>query len=142
MHARSEASLIGRDEVAAELGSRFYHGGVVIGRAGHLQPAEFFGGLLAAAQRAGARFGSHTPVQRAERIAGGYRAVTSRGAVVADRIVFTTNAYTNAIARGLAPELRRGLVPVVTHMIATELCRPTWRGRSCRRTAACPKHAE
>jgi glycine/D-amino acid oxidase-like deaminating enzyme len=119
-HARSEARMIGRDEAAAELGSDFYHGGVVIGRAGHIQPAEYFGGLLAAAQRAGARLHGATPVQRVERIAGGFRAVTPRGTVTADRVVFTTNAYTGSISRGLAPDIRRGLVPVVTHMIATE----------------------
>ena len=41
-----------------------------------------------------------------------------------ERIVFTTNAYTNVIARGGASDLRRGLVPVVTHMIATEAILP------------------
>jgi len=35
-------------------------------------------------------------------------------------VVFTTNAYVGAYARGLAPDLRRGVVPVATHMIATE----------------------
>jgi glycine/D-amino acid oxidase-like deaminating enzyme len=71
-HAKSEARLIGHDEVAAELGTSVYHGGVVIGRAGRLQPAEFFRGLLHAAQRSGARFGSDTPVRQAVRIPGGY----------------------------------------------------------------------
>lgn len=123
-HAQSEARLIGRDEVAAELGSGFYHGGVVIGRAGHLQPAEFFGGLLHAAHRSGARFASDTPVRQTVRIPGGYRVITPRGEVLADRIVFTTNAYTNVIARNAASDLRRGLVPVVTHMIATETIPP------------------
>lgn len=119
-HAMSEARLIGAEEVASELGTRFYHGGVAIGRAGHVQPAEFFGGLLGAAQQAGARFGGETPVRRVARVPGGVRAETARGEVRADRIVFATNAYTNTVARGVAPELRRSLVPVVTHMIATE----------------------
>lgn len=119
-HARSEAVLLGREEVAAALGSDFYHGGVHIGRAGHVQPAEFYGGLLAAARRAGARFLGGVPVRRVARIPGGFRAETARGTLTAGRVVFATNAYTGAVARGLAPDLRRGLVPVTTHMIATE----------------------
>jgi len=119
-HARSDARLLDREEAAADLGTRFYHGGVLINRAGHIQPAEFFGGLLAAAMRAGARFAGGTPVLRVLRLPGGYRVETPRGTVQAARVVFATNAYTGAAARGLAPELRRGLVPVTTHMIATE----------------------
>ncbi|MFC0410356.1 NAD(P)/FAD-dependent oxidoreductase [Roseomonas elaeocarpi] len=119
-HARSEARLIDRDEVRAELGTSFYHGGVAIDRAGHVQPAEFYGGLLQAAQRAGARFIGTTPVRRLTCLPAGFRAETSRGTVTADRVVFATNAYTAEVARGLEPALRRGLVPVTTHMIATE----------------------
>jgi glycine/D-amino acid oxidase-like deaminating enzyme len=119
-HALSEARLLSREEAAADLGTDFYHGGVLIGRAGHIQPAEFFGGLLAAARRAGARFTGMTPVLRVQRLAGGFRVETARGTVEADRVVFATNAYTGETARGLAPDLRRGLVPVTTHMIATE----------------------
>ncbi|EFH09441.1 NAD(P)/FAD-dependent oxidoreductase, partial [Teichococcus cervicalis] len=60
------------------------------------------------------------PVRRVARIPGGFRAETARGTLTAGRVVFATNAYTGAVARGLAPDLRRGLVPVTTHMIATE----------------------
>ena len=119
-HALSEARLIGRDEARAELGSDFYHGAAVIGRAGHIQPAEYFGGLLAAARRAGARIHGQTPVQAVGRVVGGFTVRTARGAVAADRVVFATNAYTASYQRDLAPDLRRTLVPVSTHMIATE----------------------
>lgn len=119
-HAASDVRLIGRDEARAELGSDFYHGAAAIGRAGHVQPAEFYGGLMGAARRAGARMHGMTPVRRVGRVPGGYAAVTDRGEVFADRIVFATNAYVAAERRGLAPDLRRGIVPVTTHMIATE----------------------
>ncbi len=120
-HAGSEARLIGPDETAAELGSRFYHGGVVIGRAGHVHPAEYYGGLLAAARGVGACFAGSTAVRRVTRIAGGFNVETTRGTVLADRIVFATNAYTGTISRNLAPDLRRGIVPVTTHMIVTDV---------------------
>lgn len=119
-HALSEARLIDRDETAGRLGTSFYHGGVLIGRAGHVQPAEFYGGLLNAARQAGARFIGMAPVRAVTRLAGGFGVDTARGTVRADRVVFATNAYTGSTARGVAPDLRRGLVPVTTHMIATE----------------------
>ena len=97
---------------------------MAIGRAGHIQPAQYYGGLLDAARRAGAHVLGQTPVPGGA--AGGerIRVRTARGEVRADQVVFTTNAYTAAERRALAPDLRRGLVPVTTHMIATEALPP------------------
>src|SRR3954454_21881313 len=49
-----EASFVPRDELAAEIGSTFYHGGLVFPPSGLLHPGKYFAGLVAAAQRAGA----------------------------------------------------------------------------------------
>ncbi len=119
-YANADVRILTRTEFRQEIGSDFYHGGVSIGRAGHIQPAEFFGGLLAAARQAGARCHGETPVHSVRRMAGGYVVMTARGNVAADRVVFAANAYVGTYARGLAADLRRGVVPVSTHMIATE----------------------
>lgn len=119
-YAQAEATILTRAELRREIGSEFYHGGVSLGRAGHVQPAEFYGGLLAAARRAGARCHGETPVQGVRRVAGGYIVQTIRGSIAAERVVFATNAYVGTYTRGLAGDLRRGVVPVTTHMIATE----------------------
>jgi glycine/D-amino acid oxidase-like deaminating enzyme len=116
----AEARILSRDEMAAEIDSSFYHGGVVIGRAGHIQPAEYYGGLLRAARTAGARAFGETKVQRINRVPGGFVVQTNRGAIRADTVVLTANADIGGTVRSLAPSLRRGVVPVTTHMIATE----------------------
>lgn len=118
----SNARLIGREETRVELGSDFYWGGVMIGKAGHIQPAKYHAGLLRAARSAGVRFHGRTPVSRVLRQAhaGPFAVVTSRGTIVAEKVVYATNAYTGLHAYGLKPDLRRGIIPVNTQMIATQ----------------------
>lgn len=115
-YAAAEARMIPREDMRAEIGTGFYAGGVLIGRGGHLQPAELFGGLLAAARAAGARAHGMTPVQAIERVPGGWQARTPRGTVRAEQVVIATNGYTGP----LVPALHRRALPVTTHMIATE----------------------
>ena len=47
---------------------------------------------------------------------GGWRVETSRGAVSAGDVVIATNGYTG----DLTPRLKRRVVPVASHIIATE----------------------
>ncbi|MDO9503338.1 FAD-binding oxidoreductase [Falsiroseomonas sp.] len=119
-HAEAEARMMTREELRAELGSDLYAGGVLIGRAGHLHPAQLFGGLLAAARRAGAvaQGGVRvTGIHPAPAGASGRWAVqTSRGEIQAGTVVIATNGYTGR----LAGDLHRRIIPVTTHMIATE----------------------
>ena len=44
--ARSEAYIVPPERQREEIGSDYYRGGMVVGRAGHLHPALFFKGLL------------------------------------------------------------------------------------------------
>ena len=46
----------------------------------------------------------------------GWRVQTARGAVQADEVVIATNGYTGDIT----PELKRRVVPLASHIIATE----------------------
>ncbi len=55
-----------RDEVAAMLGTRIYHGGSLDRDAGHLHPLNYALGLARAAQQAGARIFEDSPVTRIE----------------------------------------------------------------------------
>jgi glycine/D-amino acid oxidase-like deaminating enzyme len=115
-HAEAEARMVSVAEMRDEIGSDIYAGGVMIGRAGHLHPAQLFGGLLAAARRAGARAEGGARVTGISRAADGWRVETSRGAVNAGTVVIATNGYTDRLVGGL----HRRVIPVTTHMIATE----------------------
>ena len=105
------------DEMRSELASDYYAGGIFVARAGHIDPAQYFRGLLRAAQASGAVVCSRAPVTRIERRGAAFVVTNTRGTVHAREVVIATNGYTGE----LMPQLRRGIVPVTSHQIATEV---------------------
>ncbi len=115
-HIGLDASVISREEQRSEIGSDFYHGGMVIKRAGKLHPSLFHKGLLDACHRAGVTLCAHTKV---EAISGGdhkFTIKTSRGDCRAEHVIIATNGYTGK----LTPKLRNRIVPISSQIIATE----------------------
>ncbi|HTJ98262.1 MAG TPA: FAD-binding oxidoreductase, partial [Bordetella sp.] len=116
----SQARMIPREDLKYEIGSSVYHGAALIEGAGHLHPAQLYGGMLAAARAAGARVYGNTPVRGIERVAGGHAVHTTRGTIRAPQVVIATNGYTGAELG----DLHRKVVPIATYMIATEELSP------------------
>ncbi len=108
-------TLLDRAALAAELGSRHYHGALLDPEAGAVQPAAYLHGLAGATLRAGAAIHERTGVTRIEPLARGHRLHTTRGPVEAAEVVLATNGYTG----GLHPPLTRRVVPVGSFIIAT-----------------------
>jgi glycine/D-amino acid oxidase-like deaminating enzyme len=108
--------MVPRDRQREEIASDYYHGGMVVERTGQLHPALYYGGLLKAAHRAGAKLCANCNAEQIERKPGGFRVLTSKGPIEARELVIATNGYTTE----LTPTLRRKLVPVASHIIATE----------------------
>lgn len=119
-HTGANANMIPPERVKDHIGSSMYHGAALIRRGGHLHPAQLYGGMLAAARKAGARFISESPVTKITRQAGGYTLTVTSGSVEADQVVIATNGYTSS----LVPSLRRGVIPITSHMVATEELTP------------------
>lgn len=111
-----EARYLARDELAAEVGTDAYEGGLLMERTGGLHPAKFHTGLLGAALDAGARFFPHTRARTIERSGAGFRIDTDRGSMTAGDVL----AATNATADGALPWLRKRVLPVGSFIIATE----------------------
>ncbi len=111
-----DARAIPRAEQRSEIGSDFYHGGLVIERAGKLHPALFHKGLLDACHRAGVVLCAHTKVTAIDGAAGRFTVRTDKGDCAAKQIVVATNGYTGA----LTPKLRNKLVPISSQIIVTE----------------------
>ena len=105
-----------REAQRREIGSDFYFGGTVTEEAGALHPAKLYREIRRLAEQAGALVCGKAGVQTLTRVHGGYQLQTARGTIMADQVVVASNGYTGA----LAPEIRRGLVPVTAYMIATE----------------------
>lgn len=123
-----DARFLTRDELAAEIGSHEYHGGLLVSRTGGLQPAKYHAGLVRRAVEQGAVLHGSTRVTgiTAQRRAAGYRVETTRGVLTAGEVLVAANAY----ADGIVPELRRRVVPMGSFIIATEPLDAA-RARSC-----------
>ncbi|MGH9024974.1 MAG: NAD(P)/FAD-dependent oxidoreductase [Acidimicrobiia bacterium] len=115
-----EARFVPRDELAAEIGTSAYYGGLAVEKTGGLQPARFHAGLAQAALGAGAEVHEHTRALSIERAASRFRVVTSRGTIEAGDVLVATNAY----ADGVLPKLRRRVLPIGSFIIATQVLDP------------------
>jgi glycine/D-amino acid oxidase-like deaminating enzyme len=115
--AQSDSYIVPRAEQRAEIGSDYYYGGMVVGRAAHLQPALYYKALLRMALKAGVSIASKTEVtglaQNSDRT---WIVKTPRGDVRAGDVIIATNGYTGAVT----PQLKRRVVPVGSYIIATE----------------------
>jgi glycine/D-amino acid oxidase-like deaminating enzyme len=99
-----------------ELGSDRYHGGMVDEFAGRLNPYFFARGLAAAALKAKAQIFERTEVLALTPTGSGWTVTTSRGSLKASDVFVATNGYTGDIT----PGFKRRVVPVGSHIIATE----------------------
>jgi glycine/D-amino acid oxidase-like deaminating enzyme len=114
--ARSGAYMVPRERQRDEIASDYYHGGMVVERSGKLHPALYYKGLLDACRRRGVAVCAKAAVGRIARAGSAWRVETGRGEVSAGDVVIATNGYTG----NLTPALRRRVVPVASHIIATE----------------------
>ncbi|MGH7029318.1 MAG: NAD(P)/FAD-dependent oxidoreductase [Stellaceae bacterium] len=122
--AQSGAFMVPRERQREEIASFYYHGGMVVERSGKLHPALYYRGLLEACRRRGVAVCAMAAVGGIGRAGNAWRVETSRGAISAGDIVIATNGYTGA----LTPALRRRVVPIASHIIATEELPPDLAG--------------
>jgi glycine/D-amino acid oxidase-like deaminating enzyme len=114
--AAVECHVIGRPEQRAEIGSDFYHGGIVFPADASLHPAKLHQGLLDRAKDAGATLLSRCAVTAIARDGVGFRLETVRGSLRAREVIIATNGYTGAAT----PWLRRRVIPIGSYIMATE----------------------
>ena len=109
--------MVPRERVREEIGTDAYHGGLIVPGSGLIHPGRYFAGLAAAADRAGADLHEGVRARAIRRQADGRFVVESdRGAIGARDVLVATNGYTD----GVAPSLRRRIIPIGSYIIATE----------------------
>jgi len=112
-----EAEFVPKERLQEEIGTSFYHGGLVFPQSGLLHPGKYFAGLAAAADTAGADLHEVVRARTIRRQADGRLVVvTDRGAILTREVVIGTNGYTD----GVVPSLRRRVIPIGSYIIATE----------------------
>ena len=103
-------------EVERRVGTRLYRGGYRDPRGASVHPLDLARDLARVATEAGARLHARSPALSLSSQAGRWRITTPGGALVAERVLIATNAYTD----GLVPGLAETLLPVNSFQIATE----------------------
>jgi len=112
-----EATMVPRERIREEIGSDAYHAALAVPGSGLLHPGRYFAGLAAAADRAGADLHEGVRARTIRRQADGRFVVeTDRGAIMARDVFVATNGYTD----GVAPTLRRRIIPIGSYIIASE----------------------
>jgi glycine/D-amino acid oxidase-like deaminating enzyme len=114
--AQSGAHMVPRERKHEEIASDYYFGGMVVERSGKLHPALYYKGLLDACRRRNVVVSAKAAVVRLGRENSAWRVETARGSLLAGDVLIATNGYTGS----LTPALRCRVVPVASHIIATE----------------------
>lgn len=104
-------------ELAREIGSGIYFGGLVDEASGGINPAKYVAGVARAARDAGAALHEHTQVTAMEPVGARWRVTTTRGTLEAEEVLVATSGYTPAVARSL----QRRILPIGSYVIATEV---------------------
>jgi len=113
--------LVAKEELAGEIGSAIYHGGMVDERSAGVNPARYVAGLGRAAARAGAEIHEKTRVTALEPASRegtrGWTVTTSRGKLHAQDVLVATSGYTSGVTRGL----QKRIIPIGSFIIVTEV---------------------
>jgi glycine/D-amino acid oxidase-like deaminating enzyme len=114
--ADSGAYMVPKQRQREEMASDYYYGGMVVERSAKLHPALYYKGLLDAARRRKITICAKAAVNSITKAGNGWRIATSRGDIEAGDVAIATNGYTG----DATPELKRRLIPLASHIIATE----------------------
>jgi len=115
-HAASHAYMVPKERQREEMASDYYYGGMVVERSAKLHPALYYKGLLDAARRRDVTICARAAVTSISKSGAPWRIATSRGDIAAGDVVIATNGYTG----NATPQLKRRLIPLASHIIATE----------------------
>ena len=107
-HFGIDAGMVQRTGQRAEIGSDFFHGGMVLPLAGALHPGLYHAGLLDRVLAAGVAIHPLTPVTGVTRARSGFTLSGPKGSLRAGRVIVATNGYTGA----LLPWLQRRMLPI------------------------------
>ncbi len=116
----TDAYMVPRENQREEIGSDFYHGGVVMPRHASLDPARYHLGLLERALAAGVTIVPHCRADRIGGSAGNLTIKSSKGPIYSRDIVIATSGYTG----NLTTWHKRRIIPVGSYIIATEPLAP------------------
>ncbi len=115
-----DAFLVPRQDQRSEIGSDFYHGGLVYRQHASVDPAAYHQGLLEKAMAAGAEVVPCCGVTSISRDPAGFALTTSKGVLRCRDVILATSGYTGS----LSPWQQRRIIPIGSYILATEALPP------------------
>jgi gamma-glutamylputrescine oxidase len=103
-------------QLAAQLKTRRYHGGLFERNAFHFHPLKYVLGVAGAAASQGVTIHEHSPVVRLQGDGAGFRVHTPQGTLEARHVVMAGGGY----ARNVYARVERAVLPIATYVMATE----------------------
>jgi gamma-glutamylputrescine oxidase len=103
-------------ELASQLKTSRYHGGLFERNAFHFHPLKYVLGVANAAANAGVQIHEKSPVVRLELEGSDFVVHTPHGALDARHVVMAGGGY----ARNVYPRVERAVLPIATYVMATE----------------------
>ncbi|MEQ1613992.1 MAG: FAD-dependent oxidoreductase [Hyphomicrobiaceae bacterium] len=111
--------LLSAEQVCEMTGSSQWHGGFWNRTGGHINPLALAREMARVAVGCGAKLYSRSPVLHYVRHGDSWIVTTAAGTVTARALVLATNAYTGEFSSRLAPDIARGIVPVLSWQMST-----------------------
>jgi len=112
----TDSFIMSRSEQHAEIGSEFYHGGVVHPHHASLDPGRYHQGLFERAKQTQAEIVAHCKVDAITPVQNGFELQTQKGRITAKDVVIATSGYSGS----LSPWHQRRIIPIGSYVIATE----------------------
>ena len=113
---KTDTFMVPRSEMAAELRTDSYHGGIVFPYHCSIDVSRYHPSLLKKALESGAIVMGNCPVVKIERTGHAFRVQTGDGILKAGKVILATNGYSGP----LSPWHQRRIIPIGSYVIATE----------------------
>ena len=110
------AHPVDKHAMTSELGTDFYHGGLVFPDNASLHPAKYHRELIRLVEARGSKCIGNCKALKISRDRGRFVISTSKGEVVTKKLAIATNGYTSS----LTPWLKQRIIPIGSYIIATE----------------------
>ncbi len=115
-HVDPETHMVSPTDLASEVGTERYYGGLVYSKSAAMHMGRYIRGLAEAAARRGVAIYERTPMMGLKRVSGGHAVETPKGKFTASQVLLASGIS----QVGPIGWVRRRVVPVGAFLIATE----------------------
>ncbi|EEE44562.1 NAD(P)/FAD-dependent oxidoreductase [Roseibium alexandrii] len=113
---KPDAFMVSKEDMASELRTEAYHGGIVFPHHCSADVSKYHPALLKRVLETGAHVIGNCRALSLDRTGSGFKILTDRGEIRAGKVILATNGYSGP----LSPWHQRRVIPIGSYVIATE----------------------